>query len=599
MQRELERLVSAELLYQRGVVPRATYLFKHNLIQEVAYQSLLRRTRQRYHLQIAQTLENRYTDDLQDNLLAIAHHLVQAGSMADRDQVVKYTRLAGDHALASFAWPEGTYYYTAALAAAENMPTQQRAELHYLAGIAAYWDGNMDLCIEHYDMAVAAYRFADDIEGLAKALIERTYLTVAGRYGTLADIEPLEEVLEALGQDESTLRGRIMISMSELYWMAIQPEQAATMAQHALELGQQVQDDQLCARASFDLAMAYGQSVHMQEALESFQQARIYARQADSLWLEGWPLQRMPIILFVLGRFDEVEIVAAEAKALALQTNNLGHYSLAVSALTCMAVARGDVEAAERYAQETTEIVSRYRFPFGSALALPAMASVHARRGAWAQAEAALDLLMEPGHVFEDPEPAFGPMVQVYRQLIRTYMAASQGQPTQLPATFQSSIGQGQFDVTSLAPCCALVEIAAATAAPNLAEPAYHMLLQAIERGVVFSRGWIFLIPRVLGVAATLNQEWDQAEDYFQLAIRTATDAGARPELGLTYLDYARMLASRHGMNRHGRAIELLQQSRVILQALGMTPWVQDAIQLTEEIQGSISTTRPTSTTPQ
>ena len=54
LQQALARLVDAELLYQRGVPPQATYLFKHALIQETAYQSLLKSTRQQYHQQIAQ-----------------------------------------------------------------------------------------------------------------------------------------------------------------------------------------------------------------------------------------------------------------------------------------------------------------------------------------------------------------------------------------------------------------------------------------------------------------------------------------------------------------------------------------------------------------
>ena len=51
LQQALARLVDAELLYQRGVPPQATYLFKHALIQETAYQSLLKSTRQQYHQQ--------------------------------------------------------------------------------------------------------------------------------------------------------------------------------------------------------------------------------------------------------------------------------------------------------------------------------------------------------------------------------------------------------------------------------------------------------------------------------------------------------------------------------------------------------------------
>ena len=53
LQEELHRLVEAELLYQRGVPPQATYMFKHALIQDAAYASLLKSTRQHYHQRIS------------------------------------------------------------------------------------------------------------------------------------------------------------------------------------------------------------------------------------------------------------------------------------------------------------------------------------------------------------------------------------------------------------------------------------------------------------------------------------------------------------------------------------------------------------------
>ena len=63
MQQGLHQLVEAEFLYQRGVPPQATYLFKHALIQDAAYQSLLRSTRQQYHQRIAQVLEAQLSRD--------------------------------------------------------------------------------------------------------------------------------------------------------------------------------------------------------------------------------------------------------------------------------------------------------------------------------------------------------------------------------------------------------------------------------------------------------------------------------------------------------------------------------------------------------
>ena len=62
LQQGLHQLVAAEFLYQRGLPPQATSLFKHPLIQETAYQSLLRSPRQQSHQRVAQALETQFPD---------------------------------------------------------------------------------------------------------------------------------------------------------------------------------------------------------------------------------------------------------------------------------------------------------------------------------------------------------------------------------------------------------------------------------------------------------------------------------------------------------------------------------------------------------
>ena len=79
LQRALGRLLETELVHQRGLLPQATYTFKHVLIQETAYQSLLKSTRQQYHQRIAQVLAAQFPEvaDIQPELLA--HHYTEAG----------------------------------------------------------------------------------------------------------------------------------------------------------------------------------------------------------------------------------------------------------------------------------------------------------------------------------------------------------------------------------------------------------------------------------------------------------------------------------------------------------------------------------------
>src|SRR5271169_3882291 len=92
LQSGLGQLVVDELLYQRGRPPRSRYLFKHALIQDAAYQSLLKRTRQQYHERAAKLLEDRFPEVASTQPELVAHHYTEANCPA---QAVTYWHKAG------------------------------------------------------------------------------------------------------------------------------------------------------------------------------------------------------------------------------------------------------------------------------------------------------------------------------------------------------------------------------------------------------------------------------------------------------------------------------------------------------------------------
>ena len=92
LQHGLRQLVEAELVYQRGVPPQATYTFKHALIQDAAYQSLLRSTRQQYHHRLAQILEEQFPETSEEQPELLAHHYTHAGL---HEPAVEYWYKAG------------------------------------------------------------------------------------------------------------------------------------------------------------------------------------------------------------------------------------------------------------------------------------------------------------------------------------------------------------------------------------------------------------------------------------------------------------------------------------------------------------------------
>ena len=124
LQRGLHQLVEAEFLYQRGLPPQATYLFKHALIQDAAYQSLLRSTRQQYHQRIAQVLEAHFPEIAETQPELLAHHYTEAGLAT---QAIPYWQRAGQRAIERSAHVEAISHLTKGLEVLKTPPRHPRA----------------------------------------------------------------------------------------------------------------------------------------------------------------------------------------------------------------------------------------------------------------------------------------------------------------------------------------------------------------------------------------------------------------------------------------------------------------------------------------
>jgi predicted ATPase len=75
----LDRLIDAGLLFRQGLAPHATYLFKHALVQDAAYGTLLREPRRALHARIAETLESRFAEIAERQPELLARHCTEAG----------------------------------------------------------------------------------------------------------------------------------------------------------------------------------------------------------------------------------------------------------------------------------------------------------------------------------------------------------------------------------------------------------------------------------------------------------------------------------------------------------------------------------------
>ena len=135
-QSALDRLIGAGLLYRQGVPPHATYLFKHALVQDAAYGTLLREPRRALHARIAATLESQFTEITETRPELLARQCTEAGLL---EKAAGLWGKAGQRSMERFALIEAVAQFTRALdqvASLPATPAQRREQIQHQVGLA-------------------------------------------------------------------------------------------------------------------------------------------------------------------------------------------------------------------------------------------------------------------------------------------------------------------------------------------------------------------------------------------------------------------------------------------------------------------------------
>jgi len=141
LSRDLETLVEAGLVSRSGAPPVAVYVFKHALVQDAAYESLLKSRRGELHSRIAHVLENEFADRVANTPEWLAYHHTLAGHLM---QAIPLWQTAGTLAVARVALKEAVAHFTKGLGLIEQLaPSQERdsLELAIREPLNAAWTG--------------------------------------------------------------------------------------------------------------------------------------------------------------------------------------------------------------------------------------------------------------------------------------------------------------------------------------------------------------------------------------------------------------------------------------------------------------------------
>ena len=115
----VDRLIAAGLLFRQGVAPDATYLFKHALVQDAAYGTLLRDPRRALHARIAATLESDFAEIAENQPEVLARHCTEAGLI---EKAAELLGKAGQRSVARSALVEAVEQFMRALAQIATLP---------------------------------------------------------------------------------------------------------------------------------------------------------------------------------------------------------------------------------------------------------------------------------------------------------------------------------------------------------------------------------------------------------------------------------------------------------------------------------------------
>jgi class 3 adenylate cyclase/predicted ATPase len=353
IERDLARLVDAELLYRKGNPPDAVYTFKHALIQDAAYDSLLRKTRQEYHARIARTLAERFPHLSEAEPELLARHYEGAGLIAE---AISLWQRAGTHAMARAANLEAIAHLTHAAELLRAQPSSPEALQQELAiqlargpalmaikGYAApdvreSYTRAREICRELGDVpqlypvlwGLWAYYFVggnlgqafdlgEQVYRLAKAAEDPSLLTTASHalgYPTLyrADYARALELAEAaldvfdIDRERAIVRELQFSSTSALcdiagtaLWVLGYPDRALKLADRGMALAAELQHPPAIAYAatafSWGVPHLRGESAKVRDAAETV--LRLSSAEEFSFW--------PPLTRFFLGWSHIVE----------------------------------------------------------------------------------------------------------------------------------------------------------------------------------------------------------------------------------------------------------------------------------------------------
>lgn len=313
-------------------------------------------------------------------------------------------------------------------------------------------------------------------------------------------------------------------------------------------------------------------------AFAIWSEAEQYAAASDNPVLRARCQQRLTIPLLYMGRLDETCDMAKRAIDSSHTIRTTGDLSIALTCATTAALAQGRLREASAMGEQALQLIRETRYANSSVDLVAALACLHCWRGEFATARAVINTLMDPTFIFDNPAP-FRHTVERLIELVDSYGGRGPDSPVGVPPVAGRS-----YSVNRLRRYCMTIDMAAMHNQSQVIAPANHALAVLSEHGIVFSSGWVYLLPRMQGIGAHMTGDHDAAAMHFEQALDVCERAGASAERANTLLDWARLDADQ---GRHAVAVCKLDQAMASYARFGMMAMHHQAELLRKRLTGT------------
>jgi class 3 adenylate cyclase/tetratricopeptide (TPR) repeat protein len=564
LQQALAKLVEAELLYQHGLPPQVRYVFKHALVQDAAYQSLLKSTRQQVHQQIAQVLVRQFPDTVETQPELVAHHYTEAGL---GEQAIPYWQRAGERAVRLPAYAEAVRFYQLALQALERqepVDEAQRCTLLLALGEAQERAGKpieaQETCLHAADSA----RALGATESLVRAGLELVRLTIMVGLSAAPAVGLLEEALQRLGTEDNPLTAQTLSGLARVLGVTGAEQQALVYAQQAVTMARRLADPEVLAASLYGMFLALQGPEYLQQrfacASEMLHMAQAANDKQNAADAHIWRVY----CLLELGDMTAMEADIDAYTRFAEETQQPFYLCLTVGFRAMRALMKGHFADSERLAQEGLALGQRLQTENAAGIFGLQMFTLRREEGRLKELEPVVRYFVQQHSGAAAWRPG---LALIYSELERMEEAR-----TEFEHLAQHDFTDLPRDALWMACMTYLVDVCTFLEDRARAATLYQLLLPYAGRTVVVGNAAACYgaLSRYLGALATTLGRWDEAAQHFEDALAMNTRMEARPWLAHTQYQYATMLLARDQAGDCEKARELLKAALATARELGM-----------------------------